>query len=84
MQKSHYISLDSFIIMWYYSNSSVKYYNGEQKMKEIEKQIEGLRKRLDLLVKDLEGFDKGEILSLSQELDKVLNEFIEQVKNDDK
>lgn len=53
-------------------------------MKEIEKQIEGLRKRLDLLVKDLEGFDKGEILSLSQELDKVLNEFIEQVKNDDK
>lgn len=53
-------------------------------MTEVEKQIEELRKRLDLLVMDLEGFEKGEILSLSQELDKVLNVFIEQVQIDDK
>ena len=70
--------------MWYYNTLNLKYCNGEQKMTEVEKQIEELRKRLDLLVMDLEGFEKGEILSLSQELDKVLNVFIEQVQIDDK
>ncbi|NLZ82789.1 MAG: Spo0E family sporulation regulatory protein-aspartic acid phosphatase [Clostridiales bacterium] len=53
-------------------------------MTEVEKQIEELRKRLDLLVMHLGEFEKDEILSLSQELDKVLNVFIEQKQINDK
>lgn len=53
-------------------------------MTEIEKQIEELRKRLNLLVMDLDGFEKSEVLRLSQELDKVIIEFIEQGQNNDK
>jgi len=53
-------------------------------MNETEKQIEELRNKLNQLVKDLEGFEKDEILSLSQELDKVLNEFIDEEQSDDK
>lgn len=53
-------------------------------MKETEKQIEELRDRLNQLVKDLDGLEKNEILGLSQELDKVLNELLDKKQIDDK
>lgn len=53
-------------------------------MNETEKQIELLRNRLNYLVKDLEGLENSETLGLSQELDKVLNELLDQKQIDDK
>lgn len=53
-------------------------------VKKTEERIKSLRKRLDQLVENLDGFDKDEILVLSQELDKVLNELLDEKQINDK
>lgn len=56
----------------------------KETVKKTEERIKSLRKRLDQLVENLDGFDKDEILVLSQELDKVLNELLDEKQINDK
>lgn len=84
IKKSSFYLLNNFKYLWYYINLYRLLDNGELKMKETEKQIEELRDKLNQLVKDLDGLEKNEILGLSQELDKVLNDLLDKKQIDDK
>ncbi|WIV12127.1 Spo0E family sporulation regulatory protein-aspartic acid phosphatase [Proteiniborus sp. MB09-C3] len=45
-------------------------------MYEVEKRMEGLREQLNRLTDDMDGCNAEELLGISQEMDKVIYEYI--------